>query len=631
MGVHLLRRLPAGKNHAAKVFGFGVLFQFLVSPSLAATPEGCINVEALAFQIATRRSVADPQETAFLESSDGRYLSAALSGNLDAVKAHLEAGGRIDARDKRRLYRDNSALDHAARTDNVDLAKLLLGRGFDVNAQSNSGRGHASLHVATGLGRARMAEFLLQNGANPNIRDANSGAPLNVAVVQARPTMARLLLKYGASTLGPDGASPLKSIQMAGGLCAGHKDVIKLLVESGSDLFARDADGLAAATAIVSRGDETAMVLAMDFPDLDWSRLVSSVWQKGEAPLLMVAKCAPNSKRTFQYLLSEHPRKDVWRASISGSWGTLLHCRGGTDANQMLAAMLPDVDAPDPTGRTALHIVNDPAVIAVLLTRGAQVNALDQAGKSPLFNAIYHAPALTALLHAGADTSIEDKVGYTVLAAAVRDNQPSAIKALLAHKVDPNSRNRDGKTALHFANHEEPVDILVAAGADVNARATNGQAPLHTAATRAAHGVSALLKNGADPMVRAVDGTIPLHHAGRHEQIAELLKQNKESVNALDLRGRTPLHYLSASSTGAGIYLLKQNGADVNAQDDDGNTPLHLTVMRENAYAINFLIKVGADPKLINKRGESAFDLAANSPKADALQKALRGETPPSR
>jgi ankyrin len=628
MNFQPLRRLRAGKIHPAKVFGFCVLFLFVVSPGVAATPEGCVNVEALAFQIIAGGKAASPQETEFLGSPDGRYLSAALSGNLDAVKAHLDAGGQIDARDKRGRYRDNSALDHAARTDNVELAKLLLARAFDVNAQSNNGKGHASLHVATGLGRVRMAEFLLQNGANPNIRDASSGAPLNVAVVQARPTMARLLLKYGASTLGPDGASPLKSIQMAGGLCAGHKEIIKLLVESGSDLFARDADGLTAATAIVRRGDDTAMVLARDFPDLDWSRLVKWQWQKWEAPLLMMVKCASNSQQTFQYLLSEHPRKDVWRASISGSWGTLLHCGGGTrEVNEMLASMLPDVNARDPAGRTALHVVSDPAVITVLLKRGAQANALDAGGKSPLFNAIHHSQAFAELVIAGADISIEDKSGYTLMAYAVVSAQASALKRLLAYNVHPNTRNRDGKTALHFANHEEMIDILVAAGADVNVRAKDGQTPLHAAAARSY--VTGLLKHGADPLARAADGTIPLHHVRRHEPIEELLKQNKDSINALDLKGRTPLHYLSESGTGAAIYLFKKNGANVNATDHDGNTPLHLTVMRENVYAINYFIKVGADPELKNKQGKSAFDLVGNGPKAEALQKALRGETPP--
>ena len=248
----------------------------VVSSRGATGPEGCVNVEAQILQAVTGGRSARPEEVEFQQSREGQYLAAALAGRHADVKRLLDEGVDIGVREKRRTNWDNSALDHAARTDNVGLAKLLLARGFDVNSRSASG--HTALHVATGLGRVKMAEFLLQQGADVSARDSRAGTPLEVAVVQARPTMARLLVKHGASTGGDGRASPLRAIRNAGALCNGHQEVIRFLAAGGATLFVQDDQGESAAMALVWKGDETAMILAKEFPSLDWT--VPVQWDK---------------------------------------------------------------------------------------------------------------------------------------------------------------------------------------------------------------------------------------------------------------------------------------------------------------------------------------------------------------
>ena len=120
----------------------------------------------------------------------------------------------------------------------------------------------------------------------------------------------------------------------------------------------------------------------------------------------------------------------------------------------------------------------------------------------------------------------------------------------------------NGDTLLHAAAHgEDPavVELLLAAGADVNARAVDGETPLHEAAKwsgwaenelrgppslRSTAVVEALLVAGADIEARGDLGWTPLHWAAalnHNPAVIELLLSAGGDVNALNHRGDTPL------------------------------------------------------------------------------------------
>ena len=588
--------------------------------------EGCDN-PGFAFVQARSKKDADA-DAAYLKTIDGKYLAAALDGRLSDVYTARIQGADLNARDQRRRFAGNSALDHAARRNNVELARLLLSHGMDVNAQAEDG--HTALHVATGLGKRRLAEYLLQNKANPDIAAKVVGTPLEVAVLQARPTMAKLLLKYGAGKNAQDRSSPLKSIRNAAVLCPGHQEIIKLLIDSGTDLFAEDSSGRSGATALVWRGDETAMILARNYPSIDWNSMVSS--NKQRVPLLMVAKCASRAPDTIEYLLTAHPRNDLWRKSVAGPWGSLLHCPSvKPELDEMVLSLLPDVNVTDAEGKTPLHKVRDFRMIDALVKRGARLDVADKNGRTPLYEVIHHTSVLEKLLEVGADPLTEDDKGMTVLEHAVSSDAGAAVSILLQHSMDPNRRNREGRTPLHGAVYRATATVLIKRGADVHARDSDGLTPLHTLAARSADtAIEFLLAKGADAMARAKDGTIPLHHVRRHEAVPPLLKAHPGSVIALDLQGRMPIHYVGAHGTGATMRLLLDQAVDVvNAADDLGNTPLHLAVQGGSVYGVRYLVKFGANPALVNNEGKTPFDLVRNHPKAEELTKALRGDMPP--
>jgi ankyrin repeat protein len=90
--------------------------------------------------------------------------------------------------------------------------------------------------------------------------------------------------------------------------------------------------------------------------------------------------------------------------------------------------------------------------------------------------------ALKTLIAAGADVNAQNDKGETPLMEAAAMGQADAAKLLIAAKADVNAKKKDGVTALHgaaFFAHPELVKLLIAGGADVNAKNQKGE----TAAT----------------------------------------------------------------------------------------------------------------------------------------------------
>ncbi|TMJ20032.1 MAG: hypothetical protein E6G92_09840 [Alphaproteobacteria bacterium] len=85
-------------------------------------------------------------------------------------------------------------------------------------------------------------------------------------------------------------------------------------------------------------------------------------------------------------------------------------------------------------------------------------------------------------------------------------DRTAVIRLLLASGVDPNHRGRFGSTALHLAQTVEDARLLVAAGADVNARNDEDETPAMVMYQDWEDIVLYLLEAGTDPRIRSVHG-----------------------------------------------------------------------------------------------------------------------------
>eukprot|EP00803_Ostreobium_quekettii_P010082 evm.model.scf_532.3 EVM.evm.TU.scf_532.3 scf_532:45785-52687(-) len=160
---------------------------------------------------------------------------------------------------------------------------------------------------------------------------------------------------------------------------------------------------------------------------------------------------------------------------------------------------------------------NHEGVAAALIAGGADVDKADDTQFTPLLQASHrkHLGIVLQLLKAGADIELGTTGGVTPLYLASVSGSVPIVRALLGAKADPNNGDFDEHTPLHAVarrlgvEFEEVASLLIAAGADVNARTINSamETPLAAAAIYGNVGVAkVLLDSGADPKMKVHGG-----------------------------------------------------------------------------------------------------------------------------
>jgi len=193
-----------------------------------------------------------------------------------------------------------------------------------------------------------------------------------------------------------------------------------------------------------------------------------------------------------------------------------------------------------------------PADIAHALHHAAQLPHIDPRVVEALV-ATGHVSALFAALYRGDLGAVEaclrsdgslahsnDEEGCPVLVRAAETAQEEIAAILLAHGADIEARGPNGKSALSSCacNQIDPkkrskmLPFLLARGADVNGRTYRGRTPLFSAATagwKPEESVTILLEHGADPEIRNDDGLtvldeVLLYSTARARRVAKLLR-----------------------------------------------------------------------------------------------------------
>jgi ankyrin repeat protein len=138
------------------------------------------------------------------------------------------------------------------------------------------------------------------------------------------------------------------------------------------------------------------------------------------------------------------------------------------------------------------------------------VKAKDQYGRTLLHHVVSRdAGAVKRLLSRGADPNAADDVGQTPLHWAAYIGRSDIVRLLLKYGANLNIKTKyDGRTPLHVAAAYEVsvVKLLIKYGADVNARDSRGRTPLYIALEeRNVDVVKALLRHGADPNMAPIE------------------------------------------------------------------------------------------------------------------------------
>jgi ankyrin repeat protein len=361
-----------------------------------------------------------------------------------------------------------------------------------------------ALNWAVRKGDQTLTRALLTVGANPSAPDFAGNRPLAYAVLNDRADLAALLLDYKAD---------VRTAPLGAAVNVGSLPLVKLFLDRGADATAVYPDG-----------------------------------------------------KTLLHIASAAGRTEIVK----------LLLEKGADPNAR------DADGSSPLDEAAWGGHRD--VVAVLLESGAKVNSPQaKTGATPLNEAAFKGreAVVKLLLAKNADVTIKDNAGFSPLRNAIRFDHPDVAQTLINRGARPGDSYSSMLEEAVLKGQRDTVEVLLSQGVDVNVRFPSGSAPLHDAALKG------------------------------HDAVVNLLLAKGADVSERDAAGATPLYAAALNGNLSTVTILLAHGADINAQEtESGNTSLYAAASLGREDVVDLLLANGADPNLCNKTGASPLHAA---------------------
>jgi ankyrin repeat protein len=323
-----------------------------------------------------------------------------------------------------------------------------------------------------------------------------------------------------------------------------------------------------------------------------------------------------------------------------------------------------DANVSDKNGLTPLILASgygDVEAIKLLIAARADINSVSKyRNTTPLINATQCSAAVRLLVESGAAVDLRNFNQETALMQAAANGNIASVKILLDSGADIHAKDIDEKTSLAFAvrsgdagivklfldlgankdlliesgsainldiaalnSSVEIMKILLAAGANPNARGKYGTTPITAAAQRNNAEVARLLiEAGADPNIKGSQTTSPITWASNYgytEVIKVLIAAKANVFNKADWWSA----FISAARNDhiESMDILLKAGANINERAYDGKTALMYAASQGKIKAVKFLIEKGADLNLRDEDDDvSALSLAVKNNQTEVIQ-----------
>jgi ankyrin repeat protein len=326
-------------------------------------------------------------------------------------------------------------------------------------------------------------------------------------------------------------------------------------------------------------------------------------------------------------------------AGTAGAQDILGAVKSGDLAKTIVEKDPSQVRTRDNVGNTPLHvaaIAGSVPMIEWLLSKGADVEAANTEAMTPLFEAIRNGKdeAARVLIEKGAKTG-------GALHRAAMNNRTAVMELLITKGADIEARDPRGYTPLtmvtRISGPFEALELLVKKGANINLPDSLGNTPLDNAIiyANADNRAIDLLLARSPEINKAPEGlAYTLSAAARRGHLPLFEYYRERGGEALFADESTRRAIMRSAITGGSLAMVKKlqaKGIPLDSTaNQNGATPVHSLASNPKAVdMIEFLVRNGADLNARTNNGRSAYNIAEEAGNRDVAALLLKlGATP---